>query len=606
MEIHIVGRPRNVGWLRAAALLYGDWGTSKAYVLGIALSLVGFSALPHALAVCALTALVGFNYIWICRFYPNGGGVYTAARAQSARLAVIGALLLMADYIVTASLSCLDGFHYLGLNVEPGEAKKCAISAIFAIGAVNFFGPKHSSGIALILAVPTVLVVIILICFGVPHLSQLHVEPPTGGFWHNWRAFVGMILALSGVEAIANATGVMKLDPGSTYDKPIVAHTARKAILLVMFEVVLGTATLAVLAHCLPPEALNHTEDLLRFMGDYFVGHWFGSVVGIVFGLLLLSAVNTSMVDMVAILYLMAKDREMPQPFIQLNSFGVPWVPLFFATILPVIVLNADDSVDGLAALYAIGVVGAITINLGSCAFNSKLEMHTHERWLMRFSFVILAAIWITIAVTKIYALLFVSLIVGCGLALREFTQRRLRTAIPAVSDVPDLAQSHLGQLHHELELAPAAFSESHRPHAEQLAAPAAEGGKILVAARGFTPALKFALEEAALRNARLVVLYIKEVAVQIQTTSDWQDDPFAKELFTKLRTEASGIKMRTIYSVSNSPADTIVDIAGVVHADLVVLGGSKRAALIHILKGNIIDHVASNLPEQSRLVIIA
>lgn len=29
-------RPRNVDWKRAAALLYGDWGTSKAYVPGIA------------------------------------------------------------------------------------------------------------------------------------------------------------------------------------------------------------------------------------------------------------------------------------------------------------------------------------------------------------------------------------------------------------------------------------------------------------------------------------------------------------------------------------------------------------------------------------------
>ena len=27
-------RPRNVDWRRAAALLYGDWGTSKAFVKG--------------------------------------------------------------------------------------------------------------------------------------------------------------------------------------------------------------------------------------------------------------------------------------------------------------------------------------------------------------------------------------------------------------------------------------------------------------------------------------------------------------------------------------------------------------------------------------------
>ena len=67
MEISTIGRPRNVGWVRAAALLYGDWGTSKAYVIGLALAAVGFAALPHLLAVCALTGLVGINYIWVCK-----------------------------------------------------------------------------------------------------------------------------------------------------------------------------------------------------------------------------------------------------------------------------------------------------------------------------------------------------------------------------------------------------------------------------------------------------------------------------------------------------------------------------------------------------------
>ena len=50
-----VHRPRNLDWKRAAALLYGDWGTSKAYVIGLALFSIGFAALPHLLAVCALT-----------------------------------------------------------------------------------------------------------------------------------------------------------------------------------------------------------------------------------------------------------------------------------------------------------------------------------------------------------------------------------------------------------------------------------------------------------------------------------------------------------------------------------------------------------------------
>jgi len=37
-----VHRPRNVDWKRAAALLYGDWGTSKAYVIGLAFVAAGF------------------------------------------------------------------------------------------------------------------------------------------------------------------------------------------------------------------------------------------------------------------------------------------------------------------------------------------------------------------------------------------------------------------------------------------------------------------------------------------------------------------------------------------------------------------------------------
>jgi hypothetical protein len=36
-------RPRNVGWARAAAFLYGDWGTSKAYVIGFAFMAAQFS-----------------------------------------------------------------------------------------------------------------------------------------------------------------------------------------------------------------------------------------------------------------------------------------------------------------------------------------------------------------------------------------------------------------------------------------------------------------------------------------------------------------------------------------------------------------------------------
>lgn len=581
MEISTIGRPRNVGWVRAAALLYGDWGTSKAYVIGLAVVAVGFAALPHLLAVCAVTALVGINYIWVCKHFPNGGGVYTAAGLHSRRLATIGGLLLLADFIVTAALSCLDAFHYLGVE-ESASAKKWAITAIFLIGAVNFLGPKHTGSLAVWLAVPTLLTVVTLIFGGVPHLGEAHPVAPSGSLLGNWTHFVDMILALSGVEVAASTTGVLKLDPGSPPGKPSVLVNARRAIIAVMLDVVIGTALLSVLAMCLPQAARSHQNDMLRYMGEIFLGPRFGVVVGWVFGLLLISAVNTAITGMVALLYVMAHDGELPDTFLLLNRFGVPWVGLITATILPVLVLNIDDSVSGLAALYAIGVVGAIAINLGSCAFAKTIPLKGRERIIMRATFLILAAIWVTIALSKLYALLFVAIILGVGLGLRQLTLRRHR-ALPAPVRLATV-----------VPVSPAIGSP-----------PASLGQFILVGARGWTPALQFALEESRLRGAQLLVLYIREVAVQIDMGGRWEDDPNARELFTRLESEGRGLRVNKLYSISDSPADTIIDIAATFGVDTVVLGGSRRATLVNLLKGNVVTRVAANLPEFMRLVVI-
>ncbi len=581
MEISTVGRPRNVGWVRAAALLYGDWGTSKAYVIGLAVAAVGFAALPHLLAVCALTGLVGINYIWVCKHFPNGGGVYTAAGLHSRRLATIGGLLLLADFIVTASLSCLDAFHYLGA-ADPATAKKWAITAIFIIGAFNFLGPKHTGGIAVWLAVPAVAVVVGLIGSGTPQAGHFHAQAPSGSLLGNWTSFVDMILALSGVEVAASSTGVLKLDPGSTLEKPSVFITSRRAVWAVMLDVVLGTALLSVLAMCLPNAAAEHQNDMLRYMGEVFVGPRFATLVGWVFGLLLISAVNTAITGIVALLYIMARDGELPDTFLQLNRFGVPWVPLITATVLPVVVLNIDDKVEGLAALYAIGVVGAIAINLGSCAFAKSIVLKGYERITMRGTFFVLGAVWITIALSKLYALLFVTFILSFGLALRELTARHRQAATAA----PKLATV--------VPITPAVGSP-----------PEFLGQFILVAARGWTPALQFALEESRVRDAQLLILYVREVAVNIDMGSKWQDDPEARTLFTRLESEARGLKVNKLYSVSDSPADTIIDIAATFGVDTVVLGGSRRATLVNLLKGNVVARVAANLPESMHLIVI-
>src|SRR5256714_10104581 len=179
-----VKRPRNVDWKRAAAILYGDWGTSKAYVIGLAFAVAGYSSFWLIAPMCVLTALVGANYMVICRLYPDGGGVYASVRHRSEVISIVGAFLLIADYLVTAAISALSAFQYLGVP----HPEKFAAVAILIIGLLNLLGPRHTGGLAFLISVPTVLVVIALGLSSLPHLHEAigHLQPLHGGFLGNW------------------------------------------------------------------------------------------------------------------------------------------------------------------------------------------------------------------------------------------------------------------------------------------------------------------------------------------------------------------------------------------------------------------------------------
>src|SRR2546429_1248127 len=405
-----IKRPRNVNTPRAAAILYGDWGTSKAYVIGLSFAVAGYASFWLIALMCVLTALVGINYMIICRLYPYGGGVYASVRHRSEIISIVGAFLLIADYLVTAAISALSGFQYLGVP----HPEKFAAAAILIIGLLNLLGPKHTGGLAFLISVPTAIVVVVLGLFSLPHMGEAigHLQPLHGGFWQHWAGFVGIVLALSGVEAIANATGVMKLDPGSSDDHPSVVKTSTPAILWVMIEVCIFTALFGLAAHALnglqiingdvnAPGAEGVRDYMLRYMGQIFVGgamgpglgHIFAVIVSIVFGLLLLSASNTAIVDLIAIQFLMSRDRELPKTFQKLNKWGVPNAATLLATLVPMALVIAVKDMSGLADLYAVGVVGAIATNLGATATDRTLSIKWWERTLMFDTFIVMAAI---------------------------------------------------------------------------------------------------------------------------------------------------------------------------------------------------------------------
>src|SRR6184192_4474887 len=600
-----VKRPRNVDWKRAAAILYGDWGTSKAYVIGLAFAVAGYASFWLIAAMCVITALVGVNYMIICRLYPDGGGVYASVRHRSEVISIVGAFLLVADYLVTAAISALSAFQYLGVP----HPEKFAAAAILAIGLLNLLGPKQTGGLAFLVSIPAVIVVITLGLFCLPHMSEAfgHLQPLHGTFGKNWFAFVGIVLALSGVEAIANATGVMKLDPGSTDENPRVIRTSTPAILIVMVEVCLFTALFGLAAHALnglqvvngdvnAPGAEGVRDYLLRYMGQIFVGgamgpglgHIFEVIVSIVFGLLLLSASNTAIVDLIAIQFLMSRDRELPKVFQLLNKWGVPSAGMLLATIVPMLLVIIVKDMSGLADLYAVGVVGAIATNLGATSTDRKLSIKSWERTLMFATFIVMAAIEISLLIDKPNARYFAITILVIGLILRGLVQERRmkKEALP--------------------EKVPLTMATAKSAVAVPQNVMAAES--VLCAIRGTGRTLDFALREARETGRRLYLLFVREQPFMTEEDArrKWQQDPEASAIFAEAKQKAENITPLFCYAVSPSAAETIVDVAATLGASRVILGAPQRSALMNLLRGNVIREVSNSLPEDIDLLVYA
>jgi len=571
MLIKKVERPRELKWYQAAAMLYGDWGTSKAYVLGIAFTLMGHASWLFLGLMSTLTALIGICYMVICRIYPDGGGVYSSVKHRSQNLAMLGAFLLIADYVVTASLSALDAFHYF--NCPHPEI--WAIGAILTIGAINWFGPSKGGNIASLIAIAAVACVFGLFIFTIPSLSHVQLNAPTGGFMKNWGSFVGIVLALSGVEAIANMTGIM-VDP--------VEKTSRRAIWPVLIEVSLLTFLLGLAMNAVPGLG-DHTEDMLRALASHYVSPWYGNVISVVFGFLLLSAVNTAITDLVNMQYLMARDHELPDVLSHLNKFGMPAMALIVATAVPALVLVIEHDLVRLAALYAIGVVGAITINLGSCATNFKILLKTWERAILFFATVILFFIEITIAYEKRSALIFATTVLIVGFTLRFIAKRFATTPVitlaPEINVLTVSEARSLASLYH---------------------------GSSLVALRALNLVL---LDEAALRvRARgensVYLSYVEPMPDFTELPEEVEPSKESIELLAKAQEEMEkrGITAIPIWQAGEDAGKLIARAANELDVETVFIGASKRSGLIRLMRQDVFQSLARRLDPRRHLLI--
>jgi nucleotide-binding universal stress UspA family protein len=221
------------------------------------------------------------------------------------------------------------------------------------------------------------------------------------------------------------------------------------------------------------------------------------------------------------------------------------------------------------------------------------LPIKKWERGLMFGTFLVMAAIELSLLIDKPNARYFAVTILAVGLILRGLVQER---RAKQEAGLPLAARSSSSGIA-PLESRDAVFTSS-----------SVGTTSILCAVRGTGRTLDFALREAAETGSRLYLLFVREQSFMTEqdTRRKWQDDKEAREIFSEAKEKAGQREPLFAYAVSPSAAKTIVDVAATLGASRLILGAPKRSLLINLLRGNVIREVSDSLPEEIDLIVYA
>ena len=205
-------------------------------------------------------------------------------------------------------------------------------------------------------------------------------------------------------------------------------------------------------------------------------------------------------------------------------------------------------------------------------------------------TFIVMAAIEMSLLIDKPNARYFAVTILAVGLILRGLVhERRMKREAKRTFAAPQPS----------VDVVTTANSEGATGSAAE---------SILCAIRGTGRTLDFALREAANLGSRLYLLFVREQPFMTEQDfgRKWQDDSEASAIFAEAKRKADNVTPLFCYAVSPSAAETIVDIAATLGVSRVILGAPQRHALINLLRGNVIREVSNSLPEDIDLLVYA
>ncbi len=151
-----------------------------------------------------------------------------------------------------------------------------------------------------------------------------------------------------------------------------------------------------------------------------------------------------------------------------------------------------------------------------------------------------------------------------------------------------------------------------HRGAETPATSPTVPSIKVLVPISGDeSELLDFALEECRVRQAELIVLFLRPMAVMPMGPNPLPglaEDDEARATFERIESEAGrlAVPLRTLYEVTADRSATIGEVATACSADVVVVGSSRRSLIFRLFSGDASPGLIRRLPERASLMIHA
>src|SRR6266536_2178352 len=404
-----------ISWVRAAAIVLNDLGSSAFYAAGIAEQAVGKSAPWFILGVMLFSFTVRAVYVESCSMFVRGGVYRVVKEALGGTLAKMSVSALMFDYILTGPISGVSAGQYIAGLINDvfvtldthGWVPRAVhamfhgtphvnvnwTSVVFAAAVTIYFWWQNTKGIqessekALrVMQITTVMVVLLLGWSAITLLKQGYqpVPLPTGhnlqfghealGFLNHTDlahdlarkfgllgiliAFGHSVLAMSGEESLAQVNRELA--------HPKLKNLKRAAVIIAIYSFVF-TGLTALLFVMIIPDSVRvpvYKDNLIAGLAMYLWGPQilrlaFRAFVVVVGFLILAGAVNTAIVGSNGVLNRVAEDGVLPDWFRQPHrKFGTSSRIIGLIVLLQIVcvILTRGDLLL-LGDAYAFGVV---------------------------------------------------------------------------------------------------------------------------------------------------------------------------------------------------------------------------------------------------------